>query len=166
MSRPRAAVYQGTFDPFTEGHLSVLKAALSLFDEVVVLLLVNPAKKPLFSVQERREMISASVRGLRGVSVDSDEGLLADYMRRHGLQVCLRGVRNERDAAYELENHRLSQGLYPALQTILLPCDPAFHALSSSAVKAACAGGSLPADWVPAAVAKKLKEKYPGLLLV
>lgn len=166
MSRPRAAVYQGTFDPFTQGHLSVLKSALSLFDEVVVLLLVNPAKKPLFSVAERREMISASVQGLKGVRVDADEGLLVDYMQKHGLQVCVRGVRNGQDAAYELQNHRLSQNLYPALQTLLLPCEPAFHALSSSAVKTACAGGSLSMNWVPAAVAEKLKEKYPGLVLI
>lgn len=157
------AVYQGTFDPFTSGHLAVLKDALAVFDEVIVLLLVNPAKKPLFSVQERKDMIAASVADLPGARVDSYGGLLADYMQARGLRVCVRGVRNGADFAFELESHRLSRAFYPALQTVFLPCAPQWEALSSSALKAACARGRAPRAWAPAPVIKKLEEKYPGL---
>ena len=161
--KPKTAVYQGTFDPFTCGHLSALKSARELFDEVVVLLLVNPAKKPLFSADERAEMINAAVTEakLTGVRVDSYEGLLADYMQAHGLTCCIRGVRNGRDAEFELENHRLSRVFYPQLQTILLPCDPAWQDVSSSALKAACAAGRVPAEWATKSVREKLLEKYP-----
>lgn len=159
------AVYQGTFDPFTSGHLSVLQNALAAFDEVIVLLLVNPAKKPLFCVEERKEMIAASVSDLKGVSVDSYGGLLADYMQERGLRVCVRGVRNAADAAFETESHRLSRAFYPQLQTVFLPCEAQWEDLSSSAVKAACACGRLPAAWVPQKVAERLREKYPGLVV-
>ncbi|HJD19553.1 MAG TPA: pantetheine-phosphate adenylyltransferase [Candidatus Avelusimicrobium excrementipullorum] len=164
--KPKTAVYQGTFDPFTCGHLSVLKSARKLFDEVVVLLLVNPTKTPLFSVAERAEMINAAAEeaNLACVRVDSYEGLLADYMHAQGLTCCVRGVRNGRDAEFELENHRLSRVFYPQLQTILLPCDPAWQDVSSSALKAACVCGRVPAQWVPQAVQRKLKEKYPSVV--
>ena len=162
---PKRAVYQGTFDPFTSGHLSVLRAARALFDEVVVLLLVNPAKQPLFSLPERVELVRQAVADLPGVTVDSSSGLLVEYMRSRGITFCVRGVRNAQDAAYELRNHSLSQALYPPLQTLLLPCDSRWQAVSSSAVKAACVSGRLPRAWVPEAVARKLQEKYPKLIL-
>lgn len=160
----RTAVYQGTFDPFTNGHLSVVRAALSAFDEVVVLLLVNPAKTPLFSVEERKEMIRSAAADFPNVRVESYDGLLADYMHLHGLTCCVRGVRNAADAAYELENHSLSRVFYPLLQTLLLPCDAQWQNLSSSSVKAACACGRVPSAWVPPSVQQKLKEKYPNLV--
>lgn len=165
MMDKKRAVYQGTFDPFTGGHLSVLRVARALFDEVVVLLLVNPAKQPLFSLPERLEMVRRAVADLPGVTADSAEGLLVEYMRPRGITFCVRGVRNAQDAAYELKNHSLSQALYPPLQTLLLPCAPQWQAVSSSAVKAACALGRLPRAWVPQAVARKLQEKYPELIL-
>ena len=153
-------IYQGTFDPLTNGHLNIIKKALDLFGHVRVLLLVNPDKQPLFSVQERKEMIAAATADLPGVSIDSDSGLLVDYMRRHGTSVCVRGVRNAEDRAYELHNHALSKQLYPDIETILLPCDPQWHAVSSSAVKAACTEGRLPSEWVPPAVLAALKKKF------
>lgn len=164
--KKRIAVFQGTFDPFTSGHLSILKSALSIFDGVRVLLLVNPAKKPLFSILEREEMIRASVEeaGLRDVEVDNYEGLLAHYMQEHGLQCCVRGLRGARDAEFELENHRLSRVFYPSLQTVLLPCEPPWADVSSSALKTACACGRVPAAWAPQAVRLKLKEKYPAVV--
>ncbi len=161
----RIVVYQGTFDPFTCGHLDIVRQARSLFDEVLVLLLVNSAKQPLFTLSERMQLIAASMQeaGLEGVRVDAFEGLLADYMRQHGLVHCVRGVRNGRDTDFELENHRLSRVFYPELQTWLLPCNPLFQDISSSALKAACAAGRLPANWAPAAVVQALRKKYPSL---
>ena len=153
-------IFQGTFDPFTNGHLEIVKKARALFGQVRVLLLVNPDKTPLFSVAERKEMITAAVADLPGVSVDSYEGLLVDYMRARNLTVCVRGVRNAQDAAYELHNAHLSQSLYPALHTLFLPCSNGLTQISSSAVKEMCRTGILPSGWVLPAVQQKLSEKF------
>lgn len=156
-------IFQGTFDPFTSGHLEVVKSALAIFDEVRILLLVNPDKTPLFSLEERIKMIRQSVTPWPQVTVDSYDGLLVDYMQQHGYRACVRGVRNETDVSYELANHHLSQQIYPDLQTLFLPCAIAYHKISSSAVKAACSAGKLPAAWVPKPVAVYLKKKFPSL---
>ena len=156
-------IFQGTFDPFTSGHLEIVKQARALFGQVRVLILVNPDKTPLFSVEERKKMITEAVADLSGVSVDSDEGLLVDYMRVRGLTTCVRGVRNRADAAYELHNAHLSQALYADLCTLFFPCSAQSREISSSAVKAACQAGTLPVDWVPAAVRTYLARKFPLL---
>ena len=160
MKTEKIIIFQGTFDPFTNGHLAILKTALSLFGQVRVLLLINPDKKPLFSVQERIDMIRAATADLPGVSVDSFGGLLVDYMRTHHLTVCVRGVRNEADAAYELQNAHLSQALYSNLHTLFIACPAEFALISSSAVKTACAQGALPVNWVPRAVQTELHKKF------
>ena len=162
----KIAVYQGTFDPFTNGHLAVLKDALSVFDEIGILLLVNPAKTPLFPVEERKQMILEAVKSIGHVWVESYQGLLVDFMQKKGIVCCVRGVRNERDYAYELENHQLSKKLYPQLQTLFLPCQPQWEGVSSSAVKAACANGKLPKEWVPFGIAEKLLAKFPQTKLI
>lgn len=162
----KIAVYQGTFDPFTTGHLAVLRAARCIFDEVIVLLLVNPAKTPLFSIEERKNMIEQSVASLSGITVDSYQGLLADYMKEKALVCCVRGIRNEIDCVFELKNHQLSQVFYPALQSIFLPCDTQYNCVSSSAVKEACRCGTLPSSWVTSAVSKMLLTKYPHIKLI
>ena len=164
----QTVVYQGTFDPFTQGHLAVVKSARQLFDRVVVLLLVNPGKKPLFSVQDRQKKKKKTLElaQIDGVSVDHSDGLLADYMQKHGLSVCVRGIRNGRDCEFELENHRLSRHFFAGLQTVFLPCDPQLADISSSAVKAACGYGKLPKTWVPQNVADELKKKYPNLKFI
>ena len=161
----QTVVCQGTFDPITNGHLAIVKNARRLFERVVVLLLVNPAKKPLFCVEERKALIEEALKreNIQNLTVYYDDGLLADYMQKKGLTVCVRGVRNGRDCEFELENHRLSRAFFPSLQTVLLPCEPTWADVSSSAVKAACAAGRLPAAWVPANVAEALKKKYPAL---
>ena len=108
-------------------------------------------------------MMTAAVADLTGVSVDSFSGLLVDYMRAHGLSVCVRGVRNAADAEYELHNAHLSQALYPELFTLFLPCPAMLKEVSSSAVKSACQKGNLPTNWVPTIVQNKLAEKFPLL---
>ena len=160
----QTVIFQGTFDPFTNGHLAVVKQALQLFGQVRILLLVNPDKTPLFLLDERKELIQAATADLPGVSVDSFDGLLVDYMRAHHLTVCVRGVRSAEDAAYEMHNDHLSQALYPALYTLLIACPGAYQAVSSSAVKAACMQGNLPAGWVPEVVEQALKQKFPHIL--
>lgn len=156
----KPVIFQGTFDPFTNGHLFVLKTALKLFGQVHVLLLINPNKRPLFSVQERQCMIKQATADLAGVSVSYYDGLLVEYMRLHGLTTCVRGIRNEQDAAYELHNARLSQALYPALNTLLVATPSSLKDISSSTIKKAFRTKGLPAGWVPAVVEKKLAEKF------
>ena len=156
----KPVIFQGTFDPFTNGHLAVLKTALDLFGQVRVLLLINPDKKPLFSVQEREEMIKQIAADLPGVSVDHFDGLLVDYMRAHNLTTCVRGVRNEQDAAYELHNAHLSQQLYPDLCTLFIPAETAFVPVSSSAAKIAYQNQTLPLNWLPEGVQQRLAKKF------
>lgn len=187
MNEKKRIVFQGTFDPFTNGHLAVVRAARAVFDEVIILLLVNPDKKPLFSLEKRKAMIEASVKDMPGVSVDHFDGLLVDYLKAHELSACVRGVRNSTDFDYEKQNHFLSQKLYPALQTLFLPSDPQWECVSSSAVKTACeqgtlpqewsvaplrllktiihTGGKLPKEWVPEPVLRELKKTFPKLLV-
>ncbi len=153
-------VFQGTFDPFTNGHLEIVKKAHALFGAVRVLLLINPDKTPLFSVEERKEMIQLAVADIPNITVDSYEGLLVDYMRKHNLTICVRGVRNAEDAAYELHNAHLSQALFSSLYTFFLPSSDGFAEISSSAAKAACQTGRLPVDWLPPVVQQKLTEKF------
>lgn len=141
-------IFQGTFDPFTNGHLDILQKALALFGQVRVLLLVNPDKKPLFSLDERKEIILHATQHLSGVSVDSSQGLLVDYMRARGLTVCVRGVRNQTDAAYELYNAHLSKQLYPPLTTCFIACAAELKTLSSSSIKEAWARGENPENQV------------------
>ncbi len=155
----KPVIFQGTFDPFTNGHLAIVKNALHLFGAVRVLLLVNPDKTPLFSVEERKEMIAAATADLQGVSVDSFDGLLVDYMRARELKICVRGVRNAADAAYEINNAHLSQTLYPDLCTLFLPCPLGFSEVSSSSVKSAYKAGTLPDCWVCPAVYEYLSAK-------
>ena len=154
-------IFQGTFDPFTNGHLEIVKQAHALFGQVRILLLVNPDKKPLFSIEERKKMISAATASIAQVSVDSYEGLLVDYMRAHGLTICVRGVRNAQDCVYELHNAHLSQALYPDLCTLFLPCSYTAKEISSSAVKTLCQTGHLPNNWVSPQIHRRLTEKFP-----
>ena len=145
----KPVIFQGTFDPFTNGHLAIVKSMLELFGAVRILLLINPDKTPIFSVQERKEIIQAATAGLTGVSVDSFDGLLVDYMRPRGLTICARGIRNVTDAAYEIHNAHLSQALYPCLCTLFFPCPAEWSQVSSSAVKGACQSGTFPTKWLP-----------------
>ena len=156
----KTAIFQGTFDPFTLGHLRVLQDALTVFDRVIVLLLINPEKVPLFSVEERKEMISKSVEDLSGVEVDSYQGLLVDYMKERDLYISVRGIRNEKDSIYEMKNHALSKAFYPPLQTLFLACPKENVAISSSTVKQMCNNGEIPANWVPFPVEEALRKKF------
>ena len=156
----KPVIFQGTFDPFTSGHLAVVKTALELFGEVRILLLVNPDKTPLFSVTERKEIIETVTAELKEVSVDSCEGLLVDYMRARGLNTCVRGVRHSIDAAYEMQNHQLSSSLYPPLQTILISSPAALQQISSSQVKKDYQNGCLAANNVAPQVFTFLQKKF------
>jgi pantetheine-phosphate adenylyltransferase len=155
----RRAIYPGSFDPITNGHLDLIERAARLFDEVIVAVLINPAKAPLFTVQERVEMIREAVRSSH-VRVDTFEGLLVEYARKVKAQVIIRGIRAVSDYEYEFQMALMNRRLDPAIETIfMMPAEP-YTYLSSRLVKEVCALGGDVTGLVPPIVERKMREKF------
>ena len=130
------AVYSGTFDPITMGHLDIIERAANIFDEVTVVILNNPDKTPLFLLENRVNMIKEAVKHIPNVKVDAFSGFLYEYAKKHDIHVCIRGLRTPSDFDYELPtaqfNRHFSSG---SLETIFLPTSLEYAHLSSSAVR-------------------------------
>lgn len=156
---PRA-VYPGSFDPMTNGHLDIVAAAAELFDNVIVAVLNNPDKKSLFSVEERMELIRASVKAYTNVSVDSFSGLLADYTRLQTADVVVRGLRSVQDFEAEIPMAHMNRRLNAQLRTVFLPASLGVADISSSLVKQIAMHGGALTGLVPDDVARALKRKY------
>lgn len=154
------AVYPGSFDPFTNGHLDVLDRALKVFDRVIVAVLANPAKKPLFSASERVEMIRAVLERRERVEVDSFEGLTVEYARKRGATTLVRGLRAYSDFDAELQLALMNRKLAPDVQTIFLMSSFAHIFVASSTIKEIAGYGRDVGAFVPPVVAEKLKEKF------
>ena len=157
----KAAVYPGSFDPVTYGHIDIIKRSAEIFDELIVSVLDNKNKTPLFSVDERVKMLCEVTKDMPNVKVDSFSGLLTDYCRDLGIHVAIRGLRAITDFEYELQiaqtNKILSHGEF---DTIFLTTSLQYSYLSSSAVKEiAMFGGDLSGS-VPDLVRDRLLEKY------
>ena len=157
------AIYPGSFDPVTYGHLDVIGRASKMFDEVTVCVLDNKAKTPLFSVEERVKMLQDVTRDLLNIRVDSYYGLLIDYAEKIGAHVSIRGLRAVTDFEYELQiaqtNKLLSQG---KLDTVFLTTSLQYAYLSSSSVKEIAAFHGDISVCVPPEVEQKVREKYDG----
>ncbi|MBI4727912.1 MAG: pantetheine-phosphate adenylyltransferase [Acidobacteria bacterium] len=153
------AVYPGTFDPITNGHVDIIGRARRHFPHVVVALSQNPSKAPLFSKEERLAMAKEAVSGLPGVEVDAFEGLLVDYLARRGAAVLVKGLRAIGDFDYELQmaqmNHRMS-----GVETFFMVANPLYSFLSSSIVKEVARFGRDVEGLVPPEVARRLKERF------
>jgi len=156
----RLALYPATFDPFTNGHLDVLERACLVFDKVVVGVLRNPAKSPLFTEEERLEMIRETLAGRDDVEVSSFHGLTVDYAREIGAGTLVRGLRSYSDFDTELQLALMNRKLAPEVQTIFLMSSFAHIFVSSSTIKDIASYGRDVGDFVPPAVAKRLKEKF------
>jgi pantetheine-phosphate adenylyltransferase len=153
------AVFPGSFDPPTFGHLNIIERARGIFEELMVVVAVNRAKTGLFSPEERFGLLSELLKGYPNVSVHLCDTLIVDFARKHGCKVLVRGVRSVPDFSHEFELSILNKGLNPGVETILLPTDPKFFVLSSSAIKElASYDGDLSA-MVPPIVAKAVKDK-------
>lgn len=152
------AVYPGSFDPITYGHLDIIDRALKIFDELWVVIMVNPRKKPIFTAQERMEMISQLVSDRRNVHVDYHEGLLVDYLRKQGIKVVIRGLRALTDFQYELEMALANKHLCRELETVFLMTDEKFSFLSSGLVREVAAMGGDVSMWVPPNVVEALRK--------
>ena len=131
----RTAVYPGSFDPCTNGHLDVIRRASKLFDKVVVAVLINEKKNPLFSTEERVEMLKTVTKDMPNVEICSFSGLLADFMKSNDYSVIIKGLRAVSDYEYEFQMALINRNLCEELETMFMPCSSEFMFLSSSLVK-------------------------------
>ncbi|MBI4052495.1 MAG: pantetheine-phosphate adenylyltransferase [Candidatus Diapherotrites archaeon] len=154
----KTAVYPGTFDPITLGHLDVIKRGLKIFDKIIVAVTDNPNKKPLFSVQERKEMIQNAAKGL-DIEVDSFKGLLVDYVRAKKCSVILRGMRELSDFEFEFQQATVNRQLSPQTETVFIVTSAEYFYLSSSTVKEIAKLKGSVSGFVPEGVEKRLKKK-------
>ena len=153
------AIYPGSFDPITSGHLDVIERGSRLCDRLIVSILRNEAKSPLFSVQERMRMLSEVTAPYKNVEVDSFEGLLADYALRKGARVILRGIRAISDYEYELQMALMNRRLQPQLETVFLLAGEQFSFISSKLVKEVIGLGGNITGLVPPTVEKRLRAR-------
>ena len=153
------AIYAGTFDPFTFGHIDIARRAHRLFPRLVIAVTTNPEKSALFSLEERQKIIRDATRGMRGVSIDSFDGLLVDYVRRKGAIVVIRGLRALSDFEYEFQMALMNRKLCDEIETVFLMPHEKYSYLSSRLVREiALLGGDVSAFVTPMAE-KMLKER-------
>ena len=159
MSSDRTAVFPGTFDPFTNGHLDLTRRAARMFDRVVVAVANSPAKGTLFPVEERVEMIRAATRSLRGVEVVEFSDLVVECAQRLGAQVMIRGLRAVSDFEYEFQMALMNRRLSPRLEVAFLMPSQLYTYLNSTLVKEVARLGGDVSGLVPRTVAEKLRAR-------
>lgn len=135
MITKKIAVYPGSFDPLTLGHLDLVQRATKVFDEIIILVAQNPQKVPLFSISERVEVIKKHFQKQTNITVDSFNGLLVSYMKKNGYRTCLRGLRVLSDFEYEFQMAITNKQLYPLFDVFFLLCDIKYANISSTLVK-------------------------------
>jgi pantetheine-phosphate adenylyltransferase len=159
--KSKAAVYPGSFDPFTNGHLDVVDRALGIFDKLIVAVAANPDKRqPLFTVDERMQLISATLKGRERVEVTSFKGLTVEFARSLGATTLVKGLRAYSDFDAELQQALMNRKLAPDIHTVFLMSSFAHIYVSSSILKDIASYGGNVSDLVPPPVARALKEKY------
>jgi pantetheine-phosphate adenylyltransferase len=158
----RVAVYPGSFDPVTMGHLDIIQRAAKQFDVLIVAVLINRSKQPLFTVEERMELIRQVTAHLPNVEVDSFQDLTANYVRIRNAQAIVRGVRSVTDFEYELQIASTNHKLNPDAETVFMMTNPKYSYLSSSIVKEIAAYEGEIKDLVPPEVEKAIRSKYKG----
>lgn len=153
------AIYPGSFDPLTNGHLDLIERGSKIFDELIVAIVRNPDKAPLFSLPERRQMIEAMTEPWENVSVDTFEGLMVDYATRVKANAVLRGIRAISDYEYELQMALMNRKLAPSLETVFMMPAEAYSYLSSRLVREIAQLGGPIGGLVPELVERRLREK-------
>lgn len=159
MADSRIALFPGSFDPITSGHVDLIRRATRLFDRVVVAVLVNPAKTGLFAVDERLDLLREVCAGMGRVEIDSFSGLVVDYARRIGAVAIVRGLRNATDFDYEQPMIAMNAHLAPAVDSVCLVAAPAYAHISSRLVKEVATLGGTVTGLVPPAVEAALLAK-------
>lgn len=156
----RIAVYPGSFDPLTRGHLDIIQRASRIFDHVIVGVSNNASKKHVFSVSERIEMVEEAIRGLPNVDVDTFSGLLVDYVKRKKARVLIRGLRVVSDMDYEFQLASFNRRLNKEVETVFLMPDDQHTYLASSMVREIARLGAATDPFVTPFVARRLKLKF------
>lgn len=156
----RIAIYPGSFDPVTNGHVDIVTRGKKLFDEIIVAILYNPQKKSLFTIEERMYMLKESMKDIPGLSFDTFGGLLVDYAHQRNAHAILRGMRAVSDFEYEFQLALMNRKLNKDIQTVFLMTGLRWIFTSSSIIKEAAQFGGDITDMVPAIVNEKLKEKF------
>lgn len=159
------ALYPGSFDPFTKGHLDIVQRGADLFDEVVVGVLLNTSKQPFFTPEERVQMIEEACKHLPNVRVETFSGLLVTYMDRIGAGVILKGLRAVADYEYELSMAQMNKCLNSRIETLFLMSNSNFSHVSSSMIKEIVRLGGNVRDFVPENVNEVLNKKFSGRIL-
>ena len=159
------AIYPGSFDPLTNGHLDLIERGSKIFDRLIVAILRNSEKQPLFSLSERKEMLIKMTSHFKNVEVDTFQGLLVDYAVRRKAQAVLRGIRAISDYEYELQMALMNRKLEPKLETVFMMPAEAYSYLSSRLVREIARLGGSVGDLVPKMVEERLKEKVTGSIL-
>jgi pantetheine-phosphate adenylyltransferase len=161
----RVAIYAGSFDPPTNGHLDVLKGALAIVDKVVIAIGIHPGKQPLFSLEERLALIEKVARD--ELKADSGRmglvsfgGLLVDAARANGASILIRGLRDGTDLDYEMQMAGMNETMAPDLQTVFLPASPSVRTITATLVRQIASMGGDIRPFVPPAVAAALKKKF------
>jgi len=154
------AVYPGSFDPLTNGHIDIIKRASDMYDELTVALLVNTSKKGLLSFEERLEILRAETARFSNVKVDFFDGLLVEYCREKGIKVIIRGLRAVSDYEYEMQIAQMNRNLNNSVETIFLMTNTKYSFLSSSVVKEVAKFGGDISEIVPKSVDDKLKQVF------
>ncbi|NOQ19087.1 MAG: pantetheine-phosphate adenylyltransferase [Desulfobacterales bacterium] len=157
---PKVAIYPGSFDPVTNGHIDIVERGLKLFDKLIVSILYNPSKDYLFTLEERVEMLKDSMKKMKNIEIDSFDGLLVDYAASRKAQAILRGLRAMSDFEYEFQMALMNRRLNREVQTVFLMTGLRWIFTSSSIIKEAVQFGGNIEGMVPPLAQKKLMEKF------
>ncbi len=157
-----AALCPGSFDPPTNGHIDVIERTSRHFQRILVAVIANPSKDSLFSLEDRKQMLSQALSHLDNIEIDSFDGLLVDFARRKDVSVVVKGLRAVSDFEYELQMAEMNAALAPGLDTMFVTAKPAWAFLSSSLVKEVARFGGAVDGLVPPGVAVALKERFAG----
>lgn len=153
------AVFAGSFDPPTFGHLNIIERSRGIFEELLVVVAVNRSKQHLFTEYERCALLSQLVKQWDNVSVHLWEGLIVDFAREHKANVLIRGIRNMSDFSYEFDLSLMNKGLDPQIETLFMPTEPRFFVLKSSSIKELASFGGNLSGMVPQPVEQALRQK-------
>jgi pantetheine-phosphate adenylyltransferase len=154
------AVYPGTFDPVTNGHVDLVERSLRIFGGVIVAIAANPKKKPLFSLEERIEMFKTATANYKNVVIEGFDGLLVDYVKQKNAVAIVRGLRAVSDFEYEMQMALMNRRLDSAIETVFMMPNEAYSFITSTIVREAAGYGGDVSTLVPAVVLEKLKKKF------
>ena len=157
----KKAVYPGSFDPVTYGHLNIIERASSLFDEVIVGVIANPRKIPAFTMEERKEMLEEVTKDLKNVRIEIFSGLLVDFVRQQGARIIIRGLRAISDFEYEVQLAFTNKSLAHDIETMFLLTNMNYAYINSGLIKEIASLGGKLDDLVPDVVKKYLKKRFP-----